>query len=123
MRNARRSSTPPPKKHWFNAAEGEVHKEVFQYVSAVERQQFPVFNRFVQLEELYDPNTPNSPGVVETSDAIGLVIENVIASNVDTVTAAIAATDVRPRFMTDDGDWSTQRSRRGSSGTPRASAS
>jgi hypothetical protein len=109
MRNTRRSSTPPPKKHWFNAAEGEVHKEVFQYVAAVERQQFPVFNRFVQLEELYDPNTPNSPGVVETSDAIGLVIENVIASNVDTVTAAIAATDVRPRFMTDDGDWSTQR--------------
>lgn len=86
-----------------------MHKTVFDYVSNVERQQFDVFNRFVQLEALYDPNTPNSPGAVDTGDAVGLVIENVIASNVDTVTAAIAATDVRPRFMTDDGDWTTQR--------------
>ncbi len=109
MRTTRRSSAPPPKKHWFRADEGEVHKTVFDYVSNVERQQFDLFNRFVQLEELYDPNTPNSGGAVEMSDAIGLVIENVIASNVDTVTAAIAASDVRPRFMTDDGNWTTQK--------------
>jgi hypothetical protein len=112
MRTSRRSYASPPKKHWFNAPEGDVHKELFQYVASVERQQFLTFNRFVQLEELYDPNTPNSPGVVETSDSIGLAVENVIASNVDTVTAAIAATDVRSRFMTDDGDWSVQRTAR-----------
>jgi hypothetical protein len=112
-RTTRRAAAPPePSKRWFRAEEGEVHKVVFDYVANVERQQFDIFNRFVQLEALYDPNTPNSPGVVETSDAVGLTIENVIASNVDTVTAAIAATDVRPRFMTDDGDWSTQRTAR-----------
>jgi hypothetical protein len=40
------------------------------------------------------------------------VIENVIASNVDTVSAIIAATDIRARFMTDGGDWGQQRTAR-----------
>lgn len=107
----RRSPVLPDKRRWSNADKGDVHKVVFTYVENIERQQFALFNRFVQLEELYDPNTPNSPGMTEMSeaDAIGLVIENVIASNVDTVTAQIAATEVRPRFMTDDGDWKVQK--------------
>ena len=107
---AQRHLPPPDKARWSNADPGEVHRVVFRYVEQVERQQFDLFNRFVQLEHLYDPNCPNSPGAyVDEADGIGMVIENVIASNVDTVTAAIAATEVRPRFMTDDGDWSTQR--------------
>lgn len=111
-RDRRRGSVPPDKRRWWNADEGSVHKTVFTYVENVERQQFDLFNRFVQLEELYDPNTPGpttgATGMDEAS-AIGLVIENVIASNVDTVTAQIAATEVRPRFQTDEGDWSVQR--------------
>jgi Uri superfamily endonuclease len=47
-----------------------------------------------------------------TESATGFITENVIASNVDTVTAAIATTEVRARFMTDDGDWETQRTAR-----------
>jgi hypothetical protein len=110
VRSSRRPSPPPDKNRWSNADKGDVHKVVFRYVEQVERQQFDLFNRFVQLEHLYDPNCPDAPGVyVDEADGIGLVIENVIASNVDTVTAAIAATEVRPRFMTDDGDWSVQR--------------
>ncbi len=107
----RRRGLPPDKRRWWNADEGGVHKVVFGYVETVERQQFELFNRFVQLEELYDPNTPDTPGMtgMDEASAIGLVIENVIASNVDTVTAQIAATEVRPRFQTDDGDWSVQR--------------
>jgi hypothetical protein len=101
-------AAPPNKQRWQNADEGEVHKVVFSYVENVERQQFALFNRFVQLEALYDPNTPDSQEV-DDYDAIGLVIENVIASNVDTVTAQIAATEVRPRFLTDDGDWTEQK--------------
>jgi hypothetical protein len=109
-RDRRRGSTPPPdKRRWWLADEGAVHKAVFGYVENIERQQFDLFNRFVQLEELYDPHAPNSPGALSTDDAIGLVIENVIASNVDTVTAQIAANEIRARFMTDDGDWSVQR--------------
>lgn len=97
-------------QRWHNAEEGEVHKSVFQYVEGIERAQFDLFNRFVQLDELYDPNMPSSPGTALTADeAIGLVIENVIASNVDTVTAQIAANEVRPRYQTDDGDWTVQK--------------
>jgi len=105
----RRQKLAPDKRRWSNADKGDVHKVVFDYVEQVERQQYDVFNRFVQLESLYDPNSPNLPDAAQLEEAIGLAIENVIASNVDTVTAAIAATDVRPRFMTDEGSWSVQR--------------
>lgn len=107
MRNSRRS-LPATSKHWFRAEEGDVHKVLFAYVQKVEQDQFDVYNRFVQLEVLYDPNSPQAAGTTG-DDKPGLVIENVIASNVDTVTASIAASDVRPRYMTDDGGWSTQR--------------
>lgn len=104
------SRRPPPRKgHWFHAEEGLVHAQVFDYVASVERAQWDTFDRFVKLEVLYDPNSPAGAGSGGGSDTPGLVIENVIASCVDTVTASIAATDVRPRFMTDDGGWSTQR--------------
>ncbi|MGE5802951.1 MAG: hypothetical protein ACM358_11915 [Gemmatimonadota bacterium] len=109
-RDRRRGTQPPDKRRWHNADPGEVHKVVIGYVEDVERQQFSLFNRFVQLEQLYDPNTPNMPdGELSEADAIGLVIENVIASNVDTVTAQIAAAEVRPRFQTDGGDWTEQK--------------
>lgn len=111
-RNARRdqSNTKP---RWWNIEKGDpqfggINKAVFEYVSLVERNQFDLFDRFEKLEGLYDPNahTTSQSG---RGEHLGIVSENVIASNVDTVTAAIAATDVRARFMTDDGDWSTQR--------------
>jgi hypothetical protein len=106
-RDARRARTS--KLRWSDAPEGQVHAHVFDYVSRVEREQFEVYNRFVCLEELYDPNTPNSSGAYvlddEDDSATSLVIENVVASNVDTVSAAIAATEVRPRFLPDDAGW------------------
>jgi hypothetical protein len=106
MRNSRRSPNAP--KHWFRAEEGDVHKALFPYVQKVEQDQWETFDRFVKLEVMYDPNSPQA---VESEEEkrTGLVIENVIASNVDTVTASIAASDVRPRYMTDDGGWSVQR--------------
>jgi hypothetical protein len=110
-RDARRGKAHKQKTRWTDAPEGEVHSHVFDYVARVERAQFDIYNRFVCLEELYDPNTPNSPGapsLEDDEDPTSLVIENVVASIVDTVAAAIAATEVRPRYMTDDGDWTTQ---------------
>jgi hypothetical protein len=101
------------KQRWWQIEKGDpqlggVHKAVFEYVSLVERNQFNLYDRFEKLEGLYDPNahTTSQSG---RGEGLGIVSENVIASNVDTVTAAIAASDVRARFMTDDGDWSTQR--------------
>src|SRR5215213_2973325 len=95
---------------WFHAERGEVHSRVFAYVQEVERVQSAIFDRFVKLAWLYDPNdhfVGDQP--MASTDVVS---RNVIASNVDTVAAAISTTDVRARFMTDDGDWSTQRTAR-----------
>ena len=103
---------PENQRSWFHADEGSVSSAVLDYVSTVEAQQADLFDRFVKLDSLYDPN--NSAGDVRRgSDQLGLVTENVIASNIDTVAAVVAAVDVRARFMTDDGDWSTQRTAKG----------
>lgn len=104
----RRSATAD-KQYWFNADEGEVSKNVFDYVAQVERAQFDLYNRFVQLEALYDPNANNPATSTSTTETPGLVIENLVASCVDTVHAQIATVDIRPRYQTDNGGWSVQK--------------
>lgn len=94
---------------WYLASEGKCHRPVFDYVAAVERRQSATFDRFLKLEALYDPNYAGSPFTDSYQSGLGVVTENVIASNIDTVTAAVASTEVRARFMTDDADWSIQR--------------
>jgi hypothetical protein len=92
---------------WQKTEKGQAHKLVLEHVQNVERLQFDVFDRFVKLAALYDPNAiPNS------DESLGFITENVIATNVDTVQAAIGTADIRARFMTDGGDWSTQRQAR-----------
>jgi hypothetical protein len=95
---------------WWTVDKNEAHRLVFDHVRLVEREQFDLYDRFVKLAYLYDPN--DAMGVSSTSDQLGFVTENVIASNIDTVTAVVAASEVRARFMTDDGDWQTQRTAR-----------
>lgn len=92
-------------EQWQGLPKGEVHKLVREHVQNVERLQFATFDRFVKLAALYDPNS--NRGTSDESTAF--ISENVVASNVDTVSAAIATSDIRARFMTDGGDWSTQR--------------
>lgn len=101
---------------WYTAEEGEVHSDLFDYVSEVESVQSDVFTRFVALACLYDPNDREGSigatwerGSGPFSGPDGYVSENLIASNVDTVASIIAPNQPRARFMTDDGDWSTQR--------------
>lgn len=93
---------------WFRAEEGKVHETVFEYVSTVEGNQSDLFERFVKLEALYDPNGQAAEGTDIRADMIG-VVENAIARNIDTVTAVVAMTDVRSRFQTDGADWFQQR--------------
>lgn len=100
------NATPEHLRRWWNADKEKVHKLVFEAVQKIESAQFDLFDRFVKLEAMYDPNSPWSDRIAEQ---MGLVTENVIKSNVDTVAAVVAATDVRSRFQTDGGDWSTQR--------------
>ncbi len=99
-------------RDWRNAGEisdGEAHKALFTCVSGIEQDQSDIFERFVKLAYLYAPNARAPMYGPKTSAIDAQVTDNFIASNVDTVYSAIAATEVRGRFMTDDGDWATQR--------------
>ena len=94
---------------WWRAEEGKVHGPVMDYVSAVEQSQASIFDRFVKLDYLYDPNG-GSDGLDSSRNMfMDQMSENVVASNVDTVTASLTAAGVRPRLQTDDADWSVQR--------------
>jgi hypothetical protein len=91
---------------WDKADKGQVHQVLIQHVQRIEREQSDMYDRFIKLARLYDPNSDRDNS---SSDKLGNVTENVCASNVDTVCAAIAATDVRSRFMTDGANWAMQR--------------
>lgn len=102
---------------WQDAAKGEVSKHVFEYVSSVESSQTDIYERFLRCACLYDPyDRGNSGDLGLGSNRWGgpdtQVSENVCAANVDTVAAIISRAQPRARFMTDDGDWTTQRTAR-----------
>lgn len=98
-------------RNWWQAPKGEVSSVAIAYVQEVDRLQFATFDKFVKLEAMYDtsPRTNVHNGLTAPSRSLGVMTENVIASNIDTVVAQIAATDVRAEFMTDDADWDHQR--------------
>jgi hypothetical protein len=101
--------TEREKQLWYNAEKNNCHQAIFDYVSTVERRQSKLFQKFIRLAALYDPLSVRSdPYGNGFSEHIG-ISENVIASNVDTVAAAISSSEVRARFMTDDAMWSQQR--------------
>lgn len=108
----------PPVDRWQDAPKGQVHERVIDYVSSVESAQSDVYERFLKLACLYDPHDRmGMAGGWWTDGRYGSgfdyqVTENVCASNVDTVAAIISRSQPRVRFMTDDGDWSTQRTAR-----------
>lgn len=99
------------KSKWWKADEGKVHLQLLPHVQAVEQDHFQVFNRFVRLAALYDPNNAVMPDGGRLDDG-GYITENVIASNVDVVSAIISAIDLRIREMTDGGNWTEQRQAR-----------
>lgn len=95
---------------WQDAEKGSVYKKVLEHVQAVEQAQIDTFTRFLRLSYLYDPNNGRVPISDERTQSVDAkVTENFIATNVDTVHSVISTTEIRARFMTDDGDWSTQR--------------
>ncbi len=97
-------------KPWWVSEKDKVHQNVASTVADIEARQGGIFERFWRLEVLYDPNTAGAGQA--SSAALDTVTENVIASNVDTVQSAIAATEVRARFETDGADWGQQRQAR-----------
>lgn len=92
-------------ERWWRAEKSNVHEKVISYVRQAEQELGSILDRIFRLECLYDPNSPDA----ESSQQKDRVTENAIASNVDTISAVIASTDIRARFMTDGADWKTQR--------------
>jgi hypothetical protein len=89
---------------WWDTARGEAHKKTIDFANAAENELGDTFTRLFRLEYLYDPNNPDADRRQQDR-----VTENAIASNIDTVTAVVAATDIRVRYMTDGADWKQQR--------------
>jgi hypothetical protein len=94
---------------WWRSPRGQAHDAVFETVRRIEQENGDLFDRFVKLEALYDPNGPDAADAGERLDH---VTENAIASGVDTVSAVISTTDVRSRVMTDGADWGQRRTAR-----------
>lgn len=95
---------------WWKAPAGEVHRRLIPYVKTIEQRQSRYLDSFVMHEAHYDPNGPAAEmASLGYQRQLRGIKENVVAVCVDTVTAALAATEIRARFMTDGGDWSTQR--------------
>jgi len=96
---------------WYEAPEGETSDKVFAYIAGLESAQSELYERFLKLAVLYDPH--DISGLEVSWDRgrgpMTQVSENFVATNVDSVNAVIAVTDVRARFMTDDADWGAQR--------------
>ncbi len=96
-------------KNWWQAKKGEVSRTAVAYVQEVDRLAFDTFDRFIKLEAMYDTSPRTNVSGNRASRSFGLMTENVVASNIDTVVAQIAATDVRAEFETNDADWDHQR--------------
>ncbi len=92
-------------EQWQKQKKNEAHKFLLEHVQGVERLQFDTFDRFVKLAALYDPNC--NRGTADESAAF--ISENVVASNIDTVQAAIATAEIRAVFLPVNGDWSAHR--------------
>jgi hypothetical protein len=96
---------------WWERDREDAHQAIFEKVQAVESAQADLYERFLRLACLYDPHEAlgHRNGVEGMPGRTADVAENVVASNVDTVAAIIAKWAGRAVFMTEDGDWSTQR--------------
>jgi len=88
---------------WWKAEKGKVHSATLRTAEQAEEDLGDIFERHFRLECLYDPYSPDAERKLDR------VTENAIASNVDTVSAVIAAVDIRARFVTDGADWEQQR--------------
>jgi hypothetical protein len=100
---------------WWDLDKDKAHDRIIEHVGEVERTHSFLFDRFYKLDCLYDPYHDRIGGH-NLFDGLGessaVVNENVIASNVDTVAAIVAATEVRARLVTDGAPWSVQRKAR-----------
>lgn len=120
MARSKRRSRGEDKGRWLTAPKGEVHDRACERVLAIVRSQYEFYDRLIKLAALYDPNgwaSMSSQVAIDRRIAYGQregtqVIDNVIASNVDSTAGSLCSPDVRPAFPSDGANWSTQRTLR-----------
>lgn len=96
-------------RRWYDADKDAVHSQVWEFVRRVETEQSDSFQRIARLEAAYDPHSPAGDELTASRIRRSRINENMIASGIDTVYAAVATAEVRARFMTDNAEWSVQR--------------
>jgi hypothetical protein len=94
---------------WYYAEKDNAHAAVWANVKRIEQDQGEYFDRLRLLEALYDPHSPTGDDQSSAPSRQVNVTENLVASNVDAVFATTFQADVRPRYLTDGADFSTQR--------------
>lgn len=99
----------PMAGRWWLAPKGRVAQAAVSYIRGLDTVQAHIYNRFIRLEALYAMQRQRLLLSAWDPTNEGMMTQNLIASNVDTVAAQIASTDVRAVFDTDDGDWGEQR--------------
>lgn len=99
---------PRYQNYWWNAEKGKVFSRLFAQVTEIVQRQSAMYTRFVRSEAMYDPNNVAVTNQYMHGDVAAHITENLIASNVDTMGAAIAATEISPAVDTDGADWSKQ---------------
>ena len=99
-------------ERWYKSDpgnEGDLAGAVFNWVEEKEREQTDLYTRFYRLNCLYDPHYRTSYFSEPAESQDRRVSENLIARGIDTVVGIVAASEVRPRVLLDDGDWAAHR--------------
>jgi hypothetical protein len=100
----------PQVKRWWRADKGQdVLTAISAEISRCETSQLDQYERYYELALLYDPRDPVGRAFYSHIDESWEKTENVVQSNVDTVTSVAARQTIRPVFLTDEGDWKTKR--------------
>lgn len=93
---------------WWKHPKESLCDAITREIQAIETTQLDLYDQLYHLAWLYDPNDYVARQLYPY-EMQSLVTENLVQSNVDTVTSIAARQTIRPVFLTDEGDWKTQR--------------
>lgn len=97
---------------WALTDPDDITAKLFDTVEEIEEEQVTTrqgWNRYAQLYSNRNELGLNWGLESPTDSFESLVTENIVKSTIDTAASIIAKNRVRPRIMTNGGDWSTQR--------------
>lgn len=93
---------------WWKHPSSSLCDAITREIQLIETTQLDLYDQYYYLAWLYDPYDYVARQLYPY-ELQALVTENLCCSNVDTVTSVAARQTIRPVFLTDEGDWKTQR--------------